>query len=230
MSLNANAQAGATSNFKYEPMDAGTCPARLVGVANVGMHAITYKGETKPPKDQLALTYEFLDEFMKDEDGNELKDKPRWLTEDMPFLPLSSEKAKSTDRYLSIDPDRKAAGEFGDLLGTPIMVQVTQSAGKGANMGKIFNNIGGVTPMRPKEAQKAPELVNKPFTFDFYAPTREAWDATPYRVKALVRSALNYKGTAMEDWDVLDGELKDQPIKIEDAPKKVSVPVDEENW
>jgi hypothetical protein len=113
------------------------------------------------------------------------------------------------------------------------MVQVTQNAGKGQHMGKVFNNVGGITPMRPKEAAKAPGLVNKPFVFDFYSPTREAWDATPYRVKALVREALNFKGTQMEDWDALDGDMKDQPIKIEDAPKKKLAPVtedDDQNW
>jgi hypothetical protein len=94
--------------------------------------------------------------------------------------------------------------------------------------------------MRAKEASKAPELVNQPFTFDFYSPTKETWDRLPYRVKSLVRGALNYKGTEMEDWDALDGDNKDQPIKIEDASsstpapakKKVSAPPaeDDENW
>jgi hypothetical protein len=202
-------------------------------VAVVGKHAASYKGEVKEPRDNLALTYELLDEFMKDEDGNEIKDKPRWLTEYMPFYNIKAEKAKSTDRYLSIDPTNEYGGDWEQLLGSPIMVQVTQNAGKGVHMGKTFNNVGGITPMRPKEAAKAPELVNKPFVFDFYSPTREAWDATPARVKALVRGALNYKGTEMEDWDALDGEMKDQPIKIEDAPKKKLATVtedDDQNW
>ena len=236
MSLNANQQplGNGGGNFKYEPMEPGTYPARLVGVANVGRHAATYKGEAKEPKDNLALTYEFLDEFLKDEDGNELKDKPRWLTEYFPFYNLKADKAKSTERYLSIDPSNDHGGDWDALLGVPIMVQVTNSVGKGANMGKVFDNVGGVTPMRPKEAAKAPELVNQPFVFNFYAPTKSEWDACPFRVKSLVRKALNFKGTEMEDWDALDGEYKDQPIKIEDAPVKkklVTVPdADEENW
>ena len=203
MSFNAANQplGNGGNDFKYEPLEEGTYPARLVGVANVGKHSASFKGEVKEPKDNIALTYELLDEFLKDEDGNELKDKPRWLTEYMPFHNLKAEKAKSTDRYYSLDPDNKNKGDFSALLGIPIMVQVTQSEGKGANKGKIFNNVGGISTMRPKEAQKAPELVNQPFTFDFYAPTKAEWDGAPARIRTLVRAALNFKGSEMEDWD-----------------------------
>ena len=73
MSFNATNQplGNGGNDFKYEPLEEGTYPARLVGVANVGKHSASFKGEVKEPKDNIALTYELLDEFLKDENAIE---------------------------------------------------------------------------------------------------------------------------------------------------------------
>jgi hypothetical protein len=209
-----------TGGINIEPMETGTYPARLIGVSLVGLHAQSYQGEVKEPKNNIALTYEFLDEFLKDEEGNDLEDKPRFLTESMPFHNLSNNRAKSTERYNAIDPTIVADGDWSALLNTPLMVQVVQNAGKGKNAGRIFNNVSGVSTMRPKEAAKAGPLVNPQFLFDFYNATEEDWNKLPGAVKGIVRRALDFPGSEIEKWAEKDADRRDPDIKIEDADDK----------
>lgn len=227
MSFNA-AEQPSSGGITIEPMDTGTYPARIAGVSIVGKHSSVYNGEVKEPKINLALTYEFLDEFLKDENGDEILDKPRFLTENMPFYNLSNTKAKSTERYLAVDPLSVYGGDWSKLITFPIMVSVVQNAGKGKNLGKIFNNVDSIAPMRPKEVSKASPLVNPFFLFDFYNPTKEEWEKLPGIVKSICRRAVDFQGTEMEKWDQEGNENNDKPT----APTtSVKPPKDEEeNW
>ena len=104
MALNAKT-ASSGGGMNIEPLEPGTYPARLVQVVDLGVQAQRpYQGKEKDPVQEILLTYEFVDEFLKDEDGNEETDKPRWLSESMPLFNLSSERAKSTLRYNALDP------------------------------------------------------------------------------------------------------------------------------
>lgn len=224
MSFNA-ADQPSSGGMTIEPMDTGTYPARIAGVSIVGKHATTYMGEVKEPKVNIAFTYEFLDEFLKDENGDDLEDKPRFLTENMAFHNLTNQRAKSTERYLAVDPLSVNGGDWAKLLTTPIMVSVVQNPGKGKNAGKIFNNVDSIAPMRPKEAAKAPPLVNQSFLFDFYAPTKESWEKAPGIVKAICRRAVDFAGTPMEEWDQDSGNDTTPP-----PPVTTTVKDEEENW
>lgn len=227
MSLNAAERPSSGGNFNTEPLEAGTYPARIIGISNIGLHSQTYQGEAKDPIDNIGITYELLDEFLKDEDGNDLEDKPRWITEFMPFHHIKSERAKSTKRYLSVDPNLDFGGDWGQLLNSPIMLSVVQNAGKGKNQGKVFNNVDSISPMRPKEASKATPLKNPTFTFDFYDASIEDWNQAPGIVKTMVKKALNFAGSKMESWTVEDQE-DEQPASTEKkVVKKVS---NEEDW
>ena len=221
MSFNA-AEQPSSGGITIEPMDTGTYPARIAGVSIVGKHASTYMGEVKEPKINLAITYEFLDEFLKDENGDDIADKPRILTENMAFHNLSNQRAKSTERYLAVDPKSEFGGDWSKLLTTPIMVSVVQNPGKGKNAGKVFNNVDSIAPMRPKEASKAPPLVNEAFLFDFYNPTKESWERAPGAVKGICRRAVDFAGSEMEEWDS-GAPQNDKPVTKE----KVT---EDENW
>ena len=78
------------NNNDRPDMEPGTYGARLVQILILGVQPQReFKGEAKPPKLEIMLTYEFNDEFMKDEDGEDILDKPRWLSETMPFNNLA---------------------------------------------------------------------------------------------------------------------------------------------
>ena len=218
MSFNANDLPRGGNGKQTEPLDAGSYPARVVGVAIVGEHIQIYKGEEKPPKKLMYMFYELLDEFLKDEEGNELLDKPRWLNENFPFHRLEAEKAKSTARYLSLDPAKKYGGNFSKLLELPCMLTVVQDPGKD---GRVYNNVDGVSSMRPKEADKAPELVNPSFLFDFDAPTKEAWDRLPPWVQEKAKQAIDFPGSR------LDALINEGAVA---GPVEAPVANDEKDW
>ena len=158
------------------PLDPGGYPARVVVVANLGLHVQEYQGTVKEPKNLIGMTYECLDEFMKDEDGEDVEDKPRWFSETFPFNNLSNDRAKSTLRYKAIDPSENYGGDFSKLLDTPVVINLIKKKSK-KDAEKVYNNIDSISTMRVKEANSAPELINTPQLFDFYSPTEESWKA-----------------------------------------------------
>lgn len=199
MSLNAR-------NYKQEskfpipdPLDVGTYPARVVQVISLGLQKQQpYQGQEKDPKDELYVTYELLDEFLLDEEGKELEDKPRWLSETFTMNSLDSDLAKSTKRYTALDPTLEFDGDWAQLIGAACMVTVVQNEGKGKNAGRTFNNISSVQTMRTKEAAKAPALVNEGKVFDVDDPDMETFLALPTFLQDKIKGNLNYEGSPLE--------------------------------
>lgn len=187
---------------KYErpaPVDPGTYPARVVQIASLGVQPQRpYLGEEKPPSLEILVTYELLDEFMKDKDGEDDPTKPRWITETFPFRNLTSERAKSTARYFALDPKAVHKGDWSKLINTPCMVTIVVEEGKGANVGKFYENVDNVSPMREKEAAKAPELVNDPIVVDFYEPVEQFVSQLPAWIRKKMSQAVDYEGSKIE--------------------------------
>jgi hypothetical protein len=206
MSFNAKDIPFKSNRPPIEPLDAGTYPGRVVGVVTLGEHVQEFKGEIKAPKINLGMIYEFLDEFLKDEDGKDNVEKPRWLTEIFPFHSNTSEKAKSTQRYTALDQKLQWGWDFSKLVGLPCSITVVQDPGKGKNEGRIFNKITNISAMRPKEADKAPALVNPAFLFDFDEPSVEAWAKLPEWLQLTAKKAINFPGSKLEAMLEANGE------------------------
>lgn len=213
MSFNAKTLPAPASKFKRpEPLDAGSYPARLVQLVGLGVQAQQpYKGETKPPRLTVRLTYELLDEFMKDEDGNDIEDKPRWVSEDMSLLSLSQDLATSTKRYYALDPEDTADGDWEKLIGAPCIVTLIQSKDKRPGNDNVYNNVANVSAMRPKEAAKAPPLKNPSLVWDFYNPDVEVFEKFPDWIKANIKDAVDYPGGPLEA--ALEGRGEVDPNK-----------------
>ena len=79
MSLNAS-KVPSGGGAKFDPLDPGTYPARLVQVVDLGLQPQKpYNGKEKPPVHMIHTTYEFVDEFMLDDEGQPDETKPRRL-------------------------------------------------------------------------------------------------------------------------------------------------------
>ena len=219
--MTLNAKEAPNGGRTIEPMEPGAYPARLLGVASLGLHPQSFNGETKEPREELALTHEFLDEYLKDEDGNDIEDKPRVLTESFALHNLAADRAKSTQRYRAIDPTDEKDGDWTKLIGTPEMITVVVAAGKGKNKGKVYNNVASVSAMRAKEAAKARDLVNEPVIFDFDAPDIKAWNKLPKFLQDKARKALNFGGSALEEL------LANAPVEKKNEPKEAVEDADE---
>jgi len=202
MGLNAKKMkhtGGNKSGAAQAPIESGTYPVRVAQVIDLGLqNQRPYQGQEKPPAYELMITYEFLDEFCVDENGNEDEDKPRWLSETLPLRSLQAEKAKSTQRYYALDPSESLDGDFTQLVGVAANASIVQNAGKGKNVGKVYNNIAALSAMRSKDSAKAPELKNEGKVFDLDDPDVEVFNSLPEWIQDKIKDNLEYAGSELE--------------------------------
>lgn len=183
------------NRVEQKNIEPGTYPARLVQIIDMGLQAQRpFQGKDKPPAQEIQLTYELVDEFMKDEDGKDIPDKPRWISETLPFFGLHADKAKSTQRYNAIDPNGDLNGDFAAAIGFPINVTIVNNA-KGD---KVYDNIATISAMRPKDAANCPPLVNEPKVFDLDNPDVNVFNKFPAWIQDDIKKNLNYEGSKLQ--------------------------------
>lgn len=204
------------------PIEPGVYPGRLVQLIDLGLQAQrAFQGKDKPPAQEIMLTYELVDEFMKDEDGNDIEDKPRWVSETMPFHNLKADKAKSTKRYEAFDPKGEFDGDFSKAVGLPINITVVHNVvGE-----KTYVNVANIAAMRPRDAEKCPELKNEAKVFDLSAPSLELFNSFPDWIKEKIKKNLNFQGSELEA--LLSG--KPQEKKEEKKPDPDDHPFKDED-
>lgn len=198
MALNAKKAPGAGGNRVEQPvLDPGPYPARTVQIIDLGIQAQRpYQGQEKPPTHMIMIGYELLDAFMVDKDGNELEDKPRWISEEFAFKNLEADLATSTKRYRALDPDMNFDGDFTQLADIPCTVTIGHNVSK--KNGKTYEKILGVAGMRPRDAKNAPALKNEPLVFLLDDPDMEAYSRLPQWIQEKITSNLNFAGSPLQ--------------------------------
>jgi len=196
LAINVNKIASKRKPIPLLPI--ATYPGYLIQVIDCGLHSNSFKGEDKGPTRKIMLTYEFADEFLKDEDGQDMPDKPRWLSEEVWLYPLKSERATSTARYKALDPNSMHDGDFVACLGTPINISVGHRKGGGKWEGRTFEEILGISGMRPKDIKNLSGMVNKTKWFDSEEPDVEVFLSLPQYVQSLIKANLEYTGSKLE--------------------------------
>ena len=215
MSLNAKKVKGPSKGVEQPLLENGTYAARLVQIIDLGIQPQdAFKGQEKPPAHMIYTTYELLDEFMIDKEGNPDESKPRWISEKLPFYSLDQDKAKSTQRYKALDPNIDRDGEWPDLIGTPVMITIGKYKSK--STGKEGNAILGTASMRAKDAVKAPELVNEPKIFLLDSPDLTIFLSLPEWLQNLVKGNLEFKSSKLEK-ALAKGYNKDEVEEEEDS-------------
>lgn len=216
MSLNLNSQKKGGGGVQQNVIEVGTVPARLVRVIDLGMqNRDAYEGQEKPPAHMVDFTYELLDVFMVDKDGNEDENKPRWISESFPIHHPSADLAKSTKRAKALDPNNDFGYDLTRMVGAPCMITIGHKQSKG----KTYANIIGVSPMRAKDAEKAPGLKNDPVVFTLDEPDMEVFNKFPDWLKEKIQNNLEFNGSKL--WAMLNGHKNDDGD---------NVPVDKEDW
>lgn len=200
-------------------LDIGNYFCRIAQVIDTGLHhkdvwddhAKKYVQDlTKAPVNMLMVTYEFTTEFMKDEAGNDVEDKPRWLSETFPLLPLKSDLATSTKRYKAIDPKEEKKGDWAQLGNYPCTVTIAHK-----KSGKA--KIGNVAP--PMKGMAVPELKNPVKIFDLSEPDLEIFRSLPEWLQERIKSNLEYEGSALQK--LLAGGVVEAPAPVvEDVPEE----------
>lgn len=198
MTLNASKVpfGGSKERVEQPNLEPGLYPARLVQIIDLGLQPQRpYLGQEKPPANEIMLTYELVDSFMIDKDGNDVEDKPRWVSETLPLLNIKAEKAKSTQRYMALDPTMADGGDFIKQIGKPVNVNIVNNKGKD---GKVYDNVSAIAPMRPRDAERTPQLVNPSKVFVLDDPDLEVFNALPEWLRDKIKGNLNYAGSALQ--------------------------------
>ena len=233
MGINAaNVKGNANKQYAPQPdIEDGNYPARLVQVIDLGLQAQRpYLGEPKPPAHEVLFTFELVDCFMLDEEGNDIEDKPRWVSFTIPLRHIDNEKAKSTKLAKAIDPTNELGGDFAKMIGMPLNVTI----GLTKKGDKTYTNILGTAAMRPRDAQKCPELKNPSKLFDLDDPNMEVFNSLPEWMREKIKGNLNFQHSklqkalgdapveaaapAQEEYKEPVGEDVDQPQEGDDLP------------
>lgn len=225
MALNASkVPFGSKERVEQPNLEPGLYPARVVQIIDLGLQPQRpYQGQAKPPAHEIMLTYELVDSFMLDKDGKELEDKPRWVSETFPMNNLKADKAKSTQRYMALDPEVKDGGDFTKQLSKPVNVNIVNNKGKD---NKVYDNVSAIAAMRPRDAAKLPELVNPTKLFDLSEPDMEVFNSLPEWLRDKIKGNLNYEGSSLQK--LVDGvsDKNAKPVNQEPAENKEDPPFD----
>ncbi len=216
---------GGGNRVEQPNIEPGVYPGRLVQIIDLGVQPQReYKGTAKPPIQEIMLTYELVDEFMKDEEGNDVDDKPRWVSENFPLHNLKADLAKSTKRYLAFDPTEAYDGDWAKCISQPINITMVQNK----NGDKIYDNVANIAAMRPKDAANCPELVNPTKIFDLDEPDMEVFNSLPQWIRDKISTNLNFKGSPLEA--AMAKQPKEEKKEEKEKPaKKSRAPVVEED-
>lgn len=174
-------------------LEPGTYPARLVQIIVLGTQPQRpYQGQPRDPAEDIMLTYELADEFLQDEDGNDIEDKPRWVSETIRFS--DSDKAHCAKRYKAFDPNKEDDGDWELQIGKPCMVTLNQYQSGKPGEKVTRNGVVSAVAMRKKDADKAPPLVNDPKVFNIYEPDEEILKSLPQWLQDKIRLAPEFSG------------------------------------
>lgn len=201
----------APESQKFTPptaLEPATYPARIVRVLDLGLQAqvdFTTK-EPKRPVQMISVTYEFVDVFLQDDEGNDQEDKPRWLSEEFPLHALSSDLAKSTKRMKAVDPSGELDGDWSQTLSRPLMVTTGNYEDKQQNTrDKVLN----VSTARKRDVDSMPPLKNPAVFFDLSAPDLEVFNSLPKWQQDKIKGNLAFDGSPLDR--ALGGKAVDKP-------------------
>lgn len=230
--LKAPKKASGGNNGKRPELESGTYPARLVQVIDLGLQPQRpYQGQPKPPKHCIMTTYELNDEFMLDEEGEPDEDRPLWVGEDLPMNPLNSDLAKSTKRYLALDPDQNHEGDWTAVIGEAVNVTIVLNP----SGDRVYQNIASTAVMRAKDKARLAPLKNEPKVFDLSEPDLSVFTSLPEWIQDKIKSNLEYAGSKLEK--LLSGGGAPEEQEEDEAPKekpkkapKEKEEDEDENW
>ena len=198
MALNASKVVRKSSSKSASaPIEVGSYIGRLVQVIDTGCQAAQSWDDTtkkfsldpdKAPATELLLTYELGTEFMKNEDGTDNEDKPRWISETVKLYSLTSDKATSTKRYNVFDPSHENDGDWASQVGKPCMIVVGHTGSGKAKVGSVTAAPKGFP---------VPQLKNEVKVFDLSAPDLDVFKSLPDWIQTRITDSLDFSSSPL---------------------------------
>jgi hypothetical protein len=207
-------------------------PARLVQVIDMGKRASFFDPEKI--NHEINLTYELVSEFMLDDKGQPVEDKPLWLSEvinmvDMPDHMTAAEiyadqfksKGKLVQRCKTFDPKGQLDFDLTAFLGKPCSVTVINYKKKDDTLGM---KVGAITGLM--KGMVIAELVNPPKLFSLDEPDMTIFGSLPDWFQDKIKENIEFKGSALEN--ALAGGTPTPASKPEPTPKPQEESEDDE--
>lgn len=198
MSLTVKEKGG---NGGFAPVEAGTYPARCVGVIDLG---IQHNAFNNKDQEKVMLMFELPTERIT-VDG---EDKPRWLS--ARYTASLNEKAtlrKTLDAWRGkpFTPDDLLGFDLTSVINAPCMLTVTNTE----KNGNTYANISGVSKIM--KGMEVPALENEPIIFDMEAENaEEVKSKLPEWVQKIIEESVSWKSRESQKMDYLgdddDGE------------------------
>ncbi len=188
----------------YPVIEAGSYPARCVGVIDLGIQHNDFNGKDQ---ERVRLVWELPTERVE-VDG---EDKPRWLSK--PYTASLHEKStlrKDLDAWRGkpFTKEELAGFDLHNILNAPCILSVVNQEGKN---GGVYAKVGGISKVM--KGMEVPPLENPTFSFDMDSDNAEAVLSTlPNWMQDEVKSSITWKAktttaTFTELTDEEDGEL-----------------------
>lgn len=216
MAFNKPVKAGEKKNTTAPLLDAGVYPARILSIVDLGMQPGS--PQFPEPKLKLEFRFELLDEFMLDEEGNVLKDKPRVFSYEVTYNEDGYMNEKANIYKLIAAIPNGFEKELSEFIGQPVTVMIQKYVKKsGKNAGKEDNKVASVLTMKAKDIDSAPALVNKPLFFDMGNPDLETWNrlysGNPYAQRDRIMASTSFQGSKIQA--LLGGEaVVSEPTQV----------------
>lgn len=145
-----------SSNVTFEALPPGEYEGRLVYIADLGLQSRDYKGEEKPPCQQISLGIEICGQSVTIDD----EEVPKLLwTKPFNIFAKLNDKGKEMELYQVFNPkaEEGTVADWDKYMGDPCSVYITNREGKGDYQGKVFEEIGKVSPIPSKYRSSVPE-------------------------------------------------------------------------
>ena len=154
----------------------GEYEGRLIYVADLGLQERSYKGEEKPPAQQISLGIELLGQTV--EFDGETKPRLMW-TKSFNIFSTMNEKGKEYMYYSVFNPKAEVdtVADWDKVLGEPCSVTVRHRQGKGEYADSVFDEISSLAPIPSKYRASVPEAELKPCVGDAEDPDNAATKA-----------------------------------------------------
>lgn len=213
----------ANNNLTNPLLEPDNYPARLVQVLDLGPRQNYFDKEKI--NHEIMLTYELVTEFMQDDKGESVEDKPLWLSEvinmvDLPtgmspteiYADAYKSKGKLVQRCKVFDPKGTLDFDLSQMVDLPCVVTVVQ---KKKQDGTLKNDIGGVTGIM--KGMAVPELVNPPKVFSLEEPDLTILGSLPEWLQEKIKTNLEFNGSPLEA--ALSGRAPEAKAKPKTEPK-----------
>lgn len=192
MGLNLN-EVKQSSGSSAPLLEAGTYPARVVQIVDLGLQANTFD-PAKPPRQKVRVTYELVSEFLLDDEGNEDETKPRLIGEAFFLSHIGNEKGTSTQRIKAYDPKNETGGDLTRCVGSACMLTIVHQQPKDKTKNP-YAKVATVTP--PPKGFPIPEAQNPAVVFLLDEPDLEVYNTLIDFVKEDIKGAVNFAETAL---------------------------------